>query len=248
MSLPQLVFTLHAPHGAWGAATLSAANTAWRATELAPGLSHVVGLLGAALGWPRERLGALAEGLHLAVREVIAPVRDPAPDYHTITPPTPPPVRVKRGWTRWEELRPALGAAGGSVLSWREYWTGGLWLVALHARADAEPGLDALAAALAEPCHPLFAGRRACPLGLPPDPELVREPGPAEAFARYRLPWERHPELRSWIEKATGATLLVDEDYPGRPPHRRMLERRDRPLPGLRRFGTRGVAECVLGG
>ena len=260
MTAPHLVFTLYAAHGAWGSATLSSANTAWRATELTPGLSHVTGLLGAALGWRRERLGELAEGLHYAVLEVVTPRHDAVPDYHTVTPPAPPRRDEERGWTRWEELRPAMSGAGsGSALSWREYWTHGLWLVVLRAREGGQPGLDALEAALRRPCHPMFAGRKGCPLGLLPDPEIVLAPGPAEAawiygrsYLRRRLwlQWgaDRVPEGRTRRLRAHPAVLFADQDFPGRPRHRRLLQRRDRPLAGTwRAFGMRGVAECAPG-
>ena len=261
MSAPHLVFTLYAAHGAWGAATLSSANTAWRATEMTPGLSHVTGLLGAALGWERERLGELAAGLHFAVLEVVTPRRDPAPDYHTVTPPAPPPRDRKQGWTRWEELRPALSSgAGGSAQSWREYWTHGLWLVVLRGREGLPPGLETLEAALRQPRHPLFAGRKACPLGLLPDPEIVPALGPAEAAWEYGRSWQRRRVWLRWsgsewpprsVRRASASvsgTLFADQDFPNRPGHRRLLQRRDRPLPGLRRaFGMRGVAECAPG-
>ena len=44
------------------------------------------------------------------------------------------------------------------------------------------PTLDELRDALAHPRWPLYAGRRSCGLGLPPDPDIVEAPGPAEAL------------------------------------------------------------------
>lgn len=250
MAAPHLVFTLYAAHGAWGAATLSSANTAWRATELDPGLSHVCGILGAALGLPRIGLGALAETLWVGSRALIPALREAAPDYHTITPPTPPAGRDHcRGWTRFEELRPTLSPGRGpqgSVQSWREYWTHGLWLVVLRRRDDDAAALNKLAEALRRPRHPLFAGRKCCPLGLPPDPELVVTDGPLDALARYGTPWDRHPKLAGHFKPLRSpGPLRLDADFPGAPARLRLLERRDRPLPaGLRLFGQRSVAEC----
>lgn len=250
MAVPHLVFTLYAAHGAWGAATLSSANKAWRATELDPGLSHICGILGAALGLPRSSLGMLAETLWFGSRALIQAQRDVAPDYHTITSPTPPTGRDHcRGWTRFEELRPTLSPGRGpqgSVQSWREYWTHGLWLVVLRRRDDDTSALDKLGEALRRPCHPLFAGRKSCPLGLPPDPEIVAAAGPLDALARYGTPWHRHPELvdRLGLLPPPGP-LLLDADFPDAPARLRLLERRDRPLPaGSRLFGLRSVAEC----
>ena len=250
MAAPHLVFTLYAAHGAWGAATLSSANTAWRATELDPGLSHVCGILGAAIGLPRSDLGSLAETLWFGSRALIPAQREAAPDYHTITPPTPPAGRDhRRGWTRFEELRPALSPGRGpqgSVQSWREYWTHGLWLVVLRQRDDDAAALDTVAGALRRPRHPLFAGRKSCPLGLPLDPEMVAADGPVDALALYGTPWDRHPELAGRLGPLpTPGPLRLDADFPNAPVHLRRLERRDRPLPaGPRLFGLRDIVEC----
>lgn len=251
MPAPHLAFTLYAAHGAWGAATLSSANTAWRATELDPGLSHVCGLLGAALGLPRRELGTLAEQIWIASRALITPQREPAPDYHTITPASPPAGRsMTLGWTRFEELRPALSGGSkqqGSVQSWREYWTHGLWLVVLRRKDDDAATLATWAAALNRPRHPLFAGRRSCPLGLPPDARTLDADGPAEALARYGTPWTREPKLRDYFGDlpARAGPLLADAAFPDLPMQLRLLERRDRPMAtGSRLFGLRSVAEC----
>jgi len=80
-----LVFTLYAPFGSWGAASLSAANQAYRATELSPPRSALTGLIGAALGQRRQELAELAQMLLFDVREGLSPVRDLTPDYHTTT-------------------------------------------------------------------------------------------------------------------------------------------------------------------
>ena len=250
MAAAHLVFTLYAAHGAWGSATLSSANTAWRATELDPGLSHVCGILGTALGLHRNALGELAGQFWFGSCVLVRPQREAAPDYHTVTPPTPPPGRnLALGWTRFEELRSALSggrAQQGSVQSWREYWTHGLWLIVLRRRDDSVAELAALAASLNCPRHPLFAGRKSCPLGLPPDAEVLDAVGPLDALLHYGMPWQRRPALAQHFGAPTvSGPLLLDADFPDRPDHLRLLERRDRPLPaGARLFGMRAVAEC----
>jgi CRISPR system Cascade subunit CasD len=220
----QLVFTLCAPHGSWGSASRSSATTAYKATDLDPSKSALIGLLGAALGLPRDRLGSLSESLLVAVRTGIRPLRDPKPDWHTITR-----VPVTDGpghGSRFPEARGHLSGAdhSGALLSRREYWTCGLWSVAVCSAAPEWP-VAALRDALAAPRWMLYAGRKACTLGLPPDPVVIEAPGPVEALASYGWPWDRHPALGKPLEPLKGrvesqaatAELAFDRDYPGAP-------------------------------
>ncbi|WP_051341591.1 type I-E CRISPR-associated protein Cas5/CasD [Azospirillum halopraeferens] len=243
-AFPQVCFTLMAPYGAWGAASLSSATTAWKATESDPPKSALIGLLGAALGLERGGLAALSAALRVAVRTGIRPVRDPRPDFHTVSRARRPEGRGR--WSRFEEVRPALAGQEhtGALLSKREYWSCGLWTVALAAvDPDAAPP-DRLAAALASPRWPLYAGRKSCTPGLPPDPEIVTAAGPAAALAAYGWPWQRRPAMAAALaplirwkaERGETETLAWDEDYPGAPEpgdgHTvRAVRRRDLPDP-----------------
>jgi CRISPR system Cascade subunit CasD len=239
-----LLFTLYTPLGAWGAASASSATAAYKATELSPSRSALVGLLGAALGWPRPRLEALGHGLSFAVAEDLAPRRLPAPDYHTITPGHP--LKGARRWTRFQEVRGSLSGQTqtGSILSSREYFSDGLWRIAVTRRpADADddlPDLDRLAAALHRPHWPLFAGRKACTLGLPPDPEVIVADTLPQALARYHPPWRRRPalgaslaRLRQQCDRQAAQQprlrLLSDADYPGAPAAERIVAQIDDP-------------------
>jgi CRISPR system Cascade subunit CasD len=225
-AIPQLCFTLAAPYGAWGAASQPSATTAWKATELDPPKSAIVGLLAAALGVERSGLASLAASVRVAVRTGLRPERDLRPDYHTISRARRPADRDR--WSRFEELRPALSGrdTSGSLLSTREYWSCGLWSVAVAAAAaEGNTLLERMAAALRTPRWPLYAGRKACTLGLPPDPECLDAPGPVAALAAYRWPWERHAALMPVLaplvalkrERAEVETLAWDPDYPGSP-------------------------------
>lgn len=235
--MQHLTFTLYAPYGAWGAASASSATTAYKATELEPSRSAIVGLLGAALGWERARLPVLDRALFVAVREILAPRRDPKPDYHTVTPARPPDAR--QHWTRFEELRNHLAGSDeqtGSILSRRECWTNGLWTIALTMRSSDGPSPEAVAESLLRPTWPLYAGRKACGLGLPPDPEIILADGPVAALTTYGLPWSRHPALAvvlaplvDAVTEETPGRLLCDADYPGAPEAPpRSVTRRDR--------------------
>jgi CRISPR system Cascade subunit CasD len=236
---PQLVFTLAAPYGAF-AISFNAANAAIKATQLDPPKSALVGLLGAALGRKRLALDSLSDGLFIAVRTGLRPRPDPKPDYHTITPPHPP--RENGPWTRFEELRSSElsgGASGGAVLSTRHYWQMGLWNVAVACRGEQGPPLEEMCEALGKPCWPLYAGRKACGLGLPPDPVILKERGPTEALDAYAWPWTRHPVLRDSlrdlvdaVETAVRWELRFDLGYPGAPDSSLEVEVNDEPFHG----------------
>ncbi|CCG07916.1 CRISPR-associated protein Cas5 [Pararhodospirillum photometricum] len=271
-----LVFTLLAPLGAWGSPTLSSSNAAYKATDTAPSKSAVVGILGAALGWERGRLGPLAAGLLLAVRVDHEPVVQPAPDFHTVRKGTRPPDRspmsrsVRKGarppgrspMSRFDELRADLagGESGGALLSRREILAEGLWTVVVRLRADGDAGVDlpGLAAALRAPVFPLYAGRKAFGLGLPPDPALVEASGPLAALAAYGGVASRHPALASWLafreEKRSECRFLSDPDFPGLDGAvARLVERRDHLVvpegavdQGGRRFAVRSEAQGVM--
>lgn len=245
--IPQLVLTLAAPYGSF-AVTFNAANAAVKATRLDPPKSAIVGLLGAALGRGRLELNALSDGLFVAVRTGVPPRPDPKPDYHTITPPIPP--RERGPWTRFEELRPALSglADAGAILSTRHHWETGLWLVALARRGEEGPGLEELRDALEAPRWPLYAGRKACALGLPPDPAIIPAAGPIAALDAYGWPWTRHAALETLLKPLVDRTrggapgrddaaraaepsrsfaLSFDLDYPGAPGRTERFEREE---------------------
>jgi CRISPR system Cascade subunit CasD len=202
---------------------------------------------------PNGELAGLLQGLNaydlancllVAVRTGVRPRHDTKPDYHTITPPVPPRSNGKereRSWTRFEELRPAVSglADQGSIISYRHYWQTGLWTVAVARRGVGGPALGELRDALAHPRWPLYAGRKACGLGLPPDPDLTEEAGPVEALDSYGWPWTRHPRLREHLNglaitvaSSTAFELRYDLDYPGAPRASQEVELVDEPFHG----------------
>jgi CRISPR system Cascade subunit CasD len=223
----QLVFTLAAPLGSF-ATSFSAANSAVKATVLEPTKSALVGLIGAALGYDRIELGKLGMNLAVAVRTGCRPRHADQGDFHTVTPATRPERPAGVSWTRFEEVRHHLSGidTGGSIISRREYWSAGLWTVSVASLTTDAPSVDVLASALLSPHWLLYVGRKACALGLPPDPIVVEAEGPEKAHEMYGWPWTRRPALAEWLEPLRPITQLVpltfdlggDEDralYPG---------------------------------
>jgi CRISPR system Cascade subunit CasD len=252
---PQLVFALAAPYGAF-AVSFNAANAALKPTQLDPPKSAIIGLLGAALGSERVALNALADGLFVAVRTGVRPRPDPKPDYHTVTPSHSP--REKGPRTRFEELRPSgdlrRRTSTGSILSKRHYWQVGLWTIAIARRENHEPSLEEICEALTKPRWPLYAGRKAYSLGLPPDPIILNGRGPREALDAYGWPWTRHPALSERLSKLVHAVdtarqfeLRYDLGYPDAPESSFEVEIADEPFHGgtedrlIRGFRTRQV-------
>ena len=231
-----LLFTLYAPYGAWGAASAARPDAqGHRARALALGADRPA--RGGA-GLERARLPALDRALFIAVREILAPgaIRSP-----TTAPPRRPAARCARA------LDPLRGAARAPRWPGQAGRLDPLPPRALDQRSlDRRPGPDRAAeglpievlagSAARRPVWPLYAGRKACGLGLPPDPELVLADGPAAALAAYGLPWTRRPALAALLAPFAHAVtqrppgrLLYDPDYPGAPPSPiRTVTRRDR--------------------
>jgi CRISPR system Cascade subunit CasD len=251
-----LVFTLAAPMGSFSIETAQSAGTARRSTELDPPKSAVAGLLAAACGRPREDIPGIARSIQVSTATVKAPFLAGRPDYHTITLGGRPEhlSGAARASTRFEELRRALSHPlnDGSVLSSRDYWTGGIWTVAI---AAADEAIDRFAAALARPKWVLVAGRRAFVLGLPPEPIVVMAESAVEAHRTYRRQAAGLTAMmHTWVGPDERSRIANDLSYPGRPLLGREVTRRDVPLRAsvdeLRTFAARTVfiSEERLGG
>lgn len=169
-----LLFTLAAPLASFG----DVAPGERRVSASRPGRSMLIGLLAAALGLRRDdpRQEAFAASLAFAVR--IDRPGSVLNDYHTTQ--TAPARKNRRFTTRRQELEVD---DLGTILSQREYRMDSAFTVAVIA-CDAPPfTLSEIAVALRRPRFLLSAGRRACPLGLPPEPRILTAGTLAEAFA-----------------------------------------------------------------
>jgi CRISPR system Cascade subunit CasD len=170
-----LLITLSAPIAANGETVAGRHRSSWSR----PGRSAVLGLAAAALGLEREDEGhaVLANGFGYAVR-VDAGGRSLL-DYHT--------AEVPRGKAGRDRRTRAAELAYGDlkcIPTNREYRTDTLYTIALWARAGARWSLDDLARALRSPHYVLYVGRKACPLSLPLNPEIVEAATLIEALKR----------------------------------------------------------------
>jgi CRISPR system Cascade subunit CasD len=171
-----LVFTLAAPLMAFG----DVAPGERRVGVDRPTRSGLIGLIAAALGLTRDddRQSALAAQLSFAVR--VDAAGRASVDYHTTQ--TAPAKRNRRFATRREEL--AVDDVV-TILSQRTYVEDGAFTVAVLVEEDGPFLIHEIAAALAHPLLPIHAGRRSCPLGLPPSALVIEAPSLIEAFAAY---------------------------------------------------------------
>ena len=176
-----LLIRLAGPMQSWG----TQSRFKIRDTGLEPSKSGVIGLLCAALGWPRETDVTALANLRMGVR--VDREGSQERDYHT----------VGGSHLRGERygVVTAEGKLGGTVVSQRYYLADADFLVGLEGD---EGLLRTVDAALADPVWPIFLGRKAFVPGVPvrlPD-EPPRGPGLrgqplAEVLRTY--PWFPDP-------------------------------------------------------
>lgn len=177
-----LVFQLQAPVVAWG----DAAVGEFRPTQDAPGLSSLVGLLGAALGLRREN-----DAAHAALRDgygYAVGLQHAGPllrDYHTAQVPSQASLKKRPHASRRDEL--ALPRDDlNTILSTRDYRQDFACLVAIQAQAVAPYSLAELADVLQRPRFVLYMGRKACPPAAPLFPQIIAANTAEAALEDYR--------------------------------------------------------------
>ena len=163
-----LVLRLDAPLLAFGGVAVDAHGV----IDRFPGTAMMTGLFGNALGWDHadaRSLQTLQGRLQLAARWDLEPVE--LVDYHTVD--MGQPKMADSGWTTRGKPEHRLGGSAakfGTHQRYRHYWADGLMtVVATLSPPDADPGLEALEAAVRHPQRPLFLGRKTC---LPSRPLL----------------------------------------------------------------------------
>jgi CRISPR system Cascade subunit CasD len=207
-----LAFELAVPLSSW-----AVGGNAIAPTMAVPTWSAVVGMIGAALGIPRDddRLPIIAADYGLAVQAMDAGEREY--DYHTIQSPMASKVRPLRPRTRAQELDLDSVDDLNTTITRREYIHGARYRVFIVQLTDAPLfPVDQIVTALRNPEYPLYAGRRSCVVG-----RVNAQPVPMDALV----------DATHW-----------DQRIPLEKPHAMVAERHDL-LTGCRTFSIRH--ECI---
>lgn len=187
-----LLLRLAGPMQSWGIQS----RFSVRDTALDPSKSGIIGLLCAALGWPRTADLARLAALHMGAR--VDQQGRLSYDFHTA-----------------QNVLKAAGGIKGTEPSRRYYLADAVFLVGLEGRDLAL--LQKLHAALCHPVWPLFLGRKAfvpgapiwLPDGLREESDLVTALGAYPWLGSPRL--EQPDRLRLVIEDAHGAEVRLDQ-------------------------------------
>lgn len=144
-----LILKLQGPMQAWGRESFEGL----RPSELFPGRSALLGLLGACLGVERadqKQQQALAGSILFAVR--VDKQGQKMTDYHT----------VKNAREDYRGLK-----SHDTIQTWREYWQDACYTVAVWNNAGVVVSLADIAQAVKQPIYTPVLGRRSCPLARP---------------------------------------------------------------------------------
>lgn len=167
-----LLFQIAAPLASFG----SAGAKQERATDGHPSKAFALGFLGCALGKKREDpWHSLCADFGFAVLTVKPGVR--VEDYHTVATP--------RGTDQYATRREEVAQSDYTVETYREYLCDAYFVIALWNSTGAGFILDEYQEALICPVFELFAGRKSCPLSLPPAPIMIESETLASAFKDY---------------------------------------------------------------
>ena len=202
--MPLLVFQLQAPLSAWG----DTAVGEYRPSHDYPGISTLVGLLGAALGLRRED-----EAAHAALRDAygyavgLQSSGKLLRDYHTAQVPSQASLKKRPHASRRDELAIPRHDLN-TILSTRDYRQDAGFLVAVQAGDDSPYSLATLGDALRKPRFVLYLGRKACPPGAPLHPQLIEAVTAEQAFDSYLA------RLTEAIAKLDGSTHVASHELP----------------------------------
>lgn len=250
-----LVFQLYGPLASWG--DIAVGET--RPSALTPTKSAILGLVAAALRLKRpdtihyehdepriarERVeceashSKLAEGYGIAIK--MEALGLPLSDYHTVQVPSSGTGRNRRTFpSRRDELTTGHKADLNTILSRREYRQDAYCAVALWTRPDALYALNQLRDALLEPGFTLYLGRKACPVALPLQPNVVQAEHIEDALADTSLgnvlkmlaeAEGRDESVLTRHFSLTAPLLLWDSDAKTRQAPEQIVTRRDAPL------------------
>jgi CRISPR system Cascade subunit CasD len=235
-----LLFTLYGPFAAHGEVAVGERRMGWDR----PARSAILGMVAGALGIDRSDEAThrwLDDGLWYAVRTDA--VSRPWIDYQTTQVPS-----TRRNQV-FAPRRDELAADNlNTILSMREWRSNALYTAVLWRRAGSEIDLDHVATALSRPHFALYAGRKAGPLGWPPNPRIVEAETLLDALKAD--PQRGDPVRNRWLP-ATPSSLAFDADAQacGAPTPERTVSRRDRVVSRTRwQFGERqeGIIDRIV--
>lgn len=180
-----LLWTLYAPMASFGDVAVGGK----RPSFTYPTKSSIVGMLSSALGLRRSDSGqieALGNSLRFAVQVEKEGIR--MTDFHTMQSIKQPALN-KNKWvqTRRDELHPRFKQSydHNTVLSSRDYICNAIFTIAVWVNTNSPYSLNDLKAALEKPRFVLYAGRKSCPIALPPAPRVITESTLKDAFHSY---------------------------------------------------------------
>lgn len=171
-----LILSLVAPLAGFG---MNAGHTR-RGSAAFPGRSHLIGLLGSAIGMQRGDTAQLDALRRLSITVGVIRPSVAFSEYHTLQ--GVPTARIKAPRTRAEALR-ALTVEDHPVITRRDYRADGAWAVAIRGE-----GLQSLADAIRHPVYVPYLGRKSCALAAPMDPRIVEAATAVDALREVRLP------------------------------------------------------------
>lgn len=184
-----VLLRLEGPLQSWG----TQGRFGIRDTDTEPSKSGVLGVVGAALGMPRDDEATLADLAALVMAVRVDREGRPLRDFHT----------VGAGRFRGDADYAVHGAGGKTVVTDRHYLADASFLVALGGENNVL--IDRIAQCLEQPVWPLYLGRRSCPPAVPVF--AGRFDGTPEAAVRAAV-WDgrgqRSGRLRLVLEAADG--------------------------------------------
>lgn len=201
--MPVLVFQLQAPLSSWG----DTAVGEYRPSLEYPGVSALIGLLGAALGIQRDDEVAhqsLRDGFGFAIGVQAAGTL--LRDYHTAQVPSQASLKKRPHASRRDELNLPKDQLH-TILSTRDYRQDAACLVAVQTRSQVCYSLEEVAEALRKPRYALYLGRRSCPPAAPLNPGVFEVETVRAAFEAYRVSYE---DTRSRLPDRWGRLPLED--------------------------------------
>ena len=193
-----LIFTLTAPMGSFG----DLAGHERRRTNLWPGRSAILGLLGAALGIRRDEVEKQREldGWNMAISS-LSKSRS-LRDYHTVQSA---PAKVRHPNSRREALCKS-GRDVKTTITYRDYQTDMLCFGVAIWSTNLPCPLDKITQSLRTPTFVLYLGRKSCPLSAPVAAKITTASDPIQALAQITIP----PWLQDQLDPASPVFIASD--------------------------------------